>query len=101
MKKITAVNYIEIISNWSNNEDRDNQYLLKESEEFHKSMIVNEAFDKNISDFKKLPLKQQKKLLLEVLDKNQLYVNKSEIDDADFKVGKEDKEMNKEFYGKK
>jgi len=32
---------------------------------------------------------KQKKLLAELLDKNQLYVNLSEIDDAQFKVSKE------------
>jgi len=44
-------------------------------------------------------LKNQKRLLAELLDKNQLYVNLSEIDDAQFKVGKEDKALNKAFYG--
>ncbi len=42
---------------------------------------------------------QQKKLLVELLDKNQLYVNLSEIDDEDFGISAEDKELNEEFYG--
>jgi adenine-specific DNA-methyltransferase len=42
---------------------------------------------------------KQKKLLVELLNKNQLYVNLSEIDDADFQVGEEDKKMNQAFYG--
>jgi adenine-specific DNA-methyltransferase len=42
---------------------------------------------------------KQKKLMAELLDKNQLYVNLSEIDDAQFKVSKEDKALNKAFYG--
>jgi len=44
-------------------------------------------------------LKKQKKLLAELLNKNQLYVNLSEIDDEDFKVSDEDKELNRLFYG--
>ncbi len=44
-------------------------------------------------------LKKQKKLLMELLDKNQLYVHLSEIDDAEFGVSVEDKELNEEFYG--
>lgn len=44
-------------------------------------------------------LDKQKKLLCELLNKNQLYVNLSEIDDKKFAVGKEDKELNKAFYG--
>ena len=42
---------------------------------------------------------KQKKLLVELLDKNQLYVNLSEIDDEDFGISAEDKELNEEFYG--
>ena len=45
-------------------------------------------------------LEKQKKLLAELLNKNQLYVNLSEIDDEDFAVSKEDKELNRLFYGK-
>ena len=44
-------------------------------------------------------LDKQKKLLAELLDKNQLYVNLSEIDDADFGVSEEDKALNRAFYG--
>ncbi len=44
-------------------------------------------------------LDKQKKLLVGLLNKNQLYVNLSEIDDKDFKVKKEDKKLNQEFYG--
>ena len=44
-------------------------------------------------------LEAQKHLLAELLDKNQLYVNRSEIEDADFAVSEEDKTLNKAFYG--
>ena len=44
-------------------------------------------------------LKKQKKLLAELLDKNQLYVNLSEIEDEDFGVSEEDKALNRAFYG--
>lgn len=44
-------------------------------------------------------LERQKRLLAELLDKNQLYVNLSEIDDAHFKVSEDDKALNKTFYG--
>lgn len=44
-------------------------------------------------------LKKQKRLLAELLDKNQLYVNVSEIDDPRFRVSDEDKALNKAFYG--
>lgn len=44
-------------------------------------------------------LKKQKRLLAELLDKNQLYVNLSEIDDPRFNVSDENKALNKAFYG--
>lgn len=44
-------------------------------------------------------MEKQKHLLAQLLDKNQLYVNLSEIDDTQFKVSKEDKALNKAFYG--
>ena len=50
------------------------------------------------SKFEKMKLKQQKDVLVEMLNKNQLYVNLSEIEDSEFKVSKEDKELNKKFY---
>ena len=43
-------------------------------------------------------LEKQKRLLAEMLDKNQLYVSLSEIDDAQFKVNGEDKRLNQAFY---
>jgi len=43
-------------------------------------------------------LEKQKKLLAELLDKNQLYVQLTEMDDAQFKVSQEDKALNRKFF---
>lgn len=63
-------------------------------------MVLPKEFDKNIAEFKKLSLAKQKEVLVQLLNKNQMYVNLSEIEDVDFKVSKEDKNLNKEFYEK-
>ena len=42
---------------------------------------------------------KQRKLLMELLDKNQLYVHLSEIGDAKFGVSESDKGLNEDFYG--
>ena len=42
---------------------------------------------------------QQQVLLMELLDKNQLYVNLSEMEDEEFRVSDEDKALNRAFYG--
>ena len=50
-------------------------------------------------DFAKLSQTEQKRLLMEVLDKNQLYVNYSEMQDETYKISQEDRELTKKFYG--
>lgn len=56
------------------------------------------TIDANAKDFADLSIADQKKFLIECLDKNQLYVNLSEIDDKEYGVSKEDIKLNKEFY---
>ena len=57
-----------------------------------------DQFDEHADEFAQLSLVNQKRFLLEVLDKNQLYVNMSEIDDADYQVSDEDRRLNRQFY---
>ena len=54
--------------------------------------------DEHIEEFKQLDLKQQKEHLVELLDKNQLYVNLSSINDKDFEVSEAEKQVTKDFY---
>ncbi len=56
-------------------------------------------FNKEAKDFAALPLADQKRFILESLNYNQLYVNKSEIEDVTYHVSPTDKKLNKEFYG--
>ena len=42
---------------------------------------------------------KQQSLLMALLDKNQLYVNLSEMEDAEFQVTDEDKVLNRALYG--
>ncbi len=58
-------------------------------------------FDEHAEEFAQLSLAEQKRFLLEILDKNQLYVSLSEIDDSDYKVSEEDKRLNRMFYKQK
>ena len=62
--------------------------------------VNGEIPEEAVNDFTAIGnLEAQKHLLAELLDKNQLYVNLSEIEDADFGVSEEDKTLNKAFYG--
>lgn len=55
-------------------------------------------FDEHAEEFAQLSLADQKRFLMEVLDKNQLYVNLSEMDDTDYQVSEKDKRLNRQFY---
>jgi adenine-specific DNA-methyltransferase len=67
---------------------------------FRNYMINSQAVNENISDFEQLSIKDQKKFLIETLEKNQLYVNLSEIKDADYKVSDAEIKLNSMFYSR-
>lgn len=54
--------------------------------------------DEHIEEFKALSLVEQKQHLCELLDKNQLYVNLSSLNDTDFECSEEEKRLNRDFY---
>ncbi len=68
--------------------------LIKEP--FFRYDVDLSQFDEK--EFSKLSLDDQKKVLLKCLDKNHLYVNYCDINDATYKVSAEDKKLNKLFY---
>jgi len=83
---------------------KDSEELLRIWEEMKQHAFLSyrvdpRLFEENIGEFKALDLEDQKKLLIEMLDKNDLYVNYSEIDDEIYNVSEKDKELNKKFYG--
>lgn len=50
------------------------------------------------TEFKQLSLAEQKQILSEIVDNNNLYVNLSDIDDVTYKISENEKKLNKEFY---
>ena len=54
--------------------------------------------EEHIEEFKQLKIDEQKKHLIEILDKNQLYVNLSSLNDKDFECTEEEKQVTKDFY---
>ncbi|MBE8953310.1 MAG: site-specific DNA-methyltransferase, partial [Quinella sp. 1Q7] len=60
---------------------------------------VNPAkIEASADEFAALTLDGQKRFLLELLDKNLLYVNLSDLDDAEFAVADSDKQFTRSFY---
>jgi adenine-specific DNA-methyltransferase len=84
-------------------EAKDTETLLQIWEQMKAKSFLNynvdiKKQDEHIEEFKKLSLKEQKQHLCEILDKNQLYVNLSSLNDADFECTEEEKRVTKDFY---
>ena len=58
-----------------------------------------QQFDEYAAELADLSPEDQRRFLMEVLDKNQLYVPLSEMDDETYAVSEEDKSLNRLFYG--
>lgn len=91
-------NYVERI------EKAKDEELIPIWEEIKKTGFISykvnpRDIDENIEDFKALSSENKKRLLMELLDKNQLYINYCDIDDESYAVSDVDKAFTKSFYG--
>ena len=82
---------------------KDTKELLKIWEEMKEHAFLSyriepKDIDENIEEFNNLSFEKQKRFLIEILDKNDLYVNFSEIEDKHYMVSKEDIYLNKNIY---
>lgn len=90
--------YVDKIQNSGKNEELKKIYFEIKESGFVNYHIDIKSIDANIDDFGKLSIWDQKKFLIELLDKNMLYVNMSEIDDTKNGVSDEEKKINRDFY---
>ena len=54
--------------------------------------------DEHLEEFKNLDLEEQKQHLVSILDKNQLYINQSNLNDKDCNLTAEEINVTKDFY---
>ena len=83
-------------------EARESETLSQLFEQAKKSSFLSYRVDpKKLkkSEFEKLSIAEQKQVLLELVDNNNLYVNYSDIDDSDYGISLEEKKLNRDFYG--
>lgn len=80
--------------------DSDYHRLLKEaiSSSFLSYRVDPKKLDEN--EFRKLSSAEKRRLLLDLIDNNTLYVNYEDINDPSFKISDQDKEFNKKLYEK-
>lgn len=62
--------------------------------------VSPQMIDEAAKEFADLSIEDMQQFLIEVLDKNMLYVPYSEIDDVTFRISDKDKDLNAQFYGK-
>ncbi|CAD5931817.1 Putative type III restriction-modification system HindVIP enzyme mod [Planktothrix rubescens] len=82
---------------------KDTETLLQVWEQMKGKSFLNynvdiKKQDEHLEEFKALSLTEQKQHLCELLDKNQLYVNLSSLNDEDFACTEEEKKVTKDFY---
>lgn len=58
------------------------------------------TFEENAKDFESLSFDNQKRFLIECLDKNMLYIPVGDMESEEYAVSDEDKRLTKEFYKK-
>lgn len=61
-------------------------------------LISVETINATVNEFEALPLEDQQRFLYGILDKNNVYICKSDLENEDYVVSTEDKAMNREFY---
>lgn len=94
-EKETSFELLDLMESIKNYADLN--YLVELDKLINEPVIINEDTKESLS-FNALDLAKQKELLIDVMDINQLYVNYSEIDDANYQVSKKDKKFNRSFY---
>jgi len=90
IEKCKDLNALETIFN-----EMCNKYFLNYNlkiKEFREKVIKEK-------EFRALSLDEQKQMFMAMLDLNQMYVQRSEMDDKRFGVAKKDVELTEEFYG--
>ena len=93
-------NFVEKIQKAKTKEELKKLWETMKEKAFLSYKVDVKTIDENAKDFEDLSIENQKRFLLECLDKNHLYVNCSEIDDEEYQISDENKKINKEFYGK-
>ena len=64
------------------------------------SQFKNTLKSSNSINFYELSLDEQKKIITNMIDMNQLYINFNDIDDENFNFKDEDINLTKQFYNK-
>ncbi len=91
-------NFVEEIQEASKTDVLEDIYKRMVKSGFISCKVNPADIDAAAPDFKALSPDDQKRFLMELLDKNLLYVNYCDMEDEDFEISEEDKAFTKSFY---
>lgn len=91
--------FIDLINAAESNETLQKIWADMQDKAFLSYRIDPKTIDLNSADFNALSLDDQKRFLIEVMDKNMLYVPLSEIEDITYSINDDDKKLNRQFSG--
>lgn len=76
-------------------------WKLLQEKGFLSYKVTPKMISQNVDAFDDLSLDDQKRFLIECLDKNMLYIPYADIDDADFALTENDKLLTRQFYARR
>lgn len=93
-------NAMELIKKISNADNKTIDILKEKiySDERIISYISEKELNSGNDEFKNLSLNEKKEALIQIVDKNKLYINYSDIDDCNYKISNIEKNFTKSFY---
>lgn len=92
--------YVERILTASSKGELDEVYEDMAKNAFLKFWFDKKEFEKD-ENFRSLDLEKRKKLLVDILDENQLYLNYLDMEDKKYHVTHDEKILTNKFYGKR
>lgn len=93
--------YIDKIQEASTKEQLQAIWAAMQEKAFISYNVDIAAINDRATGFDDLTLEEQQKFLIEILDKNLLYVPYTSIDDKDYNISEENKKLNRQFYSLK
>jgi adenine-specific DNA-methyltransferase len=93
--------FVDIIAKTKTAKELRDIWSTMQEKAFISYKVDIKDINKYSDNFDQLSVEDQKRFLVEILDKNHLYVNFSEIEDKDYKLSKDDKALSYKLYSLK
>jgi adenine-specific DNA-methyltransferase len=90
--------FVEAIETAENNDALADIWQQMQATGYLNYKIDISTIDESATDFAALSLDDQKRFLIECLDKNMLYIPVSDMESEEYEISEEDKRLTKEFY---